>query len=73
MRQGAEEACKECGYDLLFDGPANQDVTAQVNIVDRMIRQKVDALSICASDPSSPGPRGQDARNRQGDQGVVVG
>ena len=53
VRQGAEEACKECGFDLLFDGPANQDVTAQVNIVDRMIRQKVDALSICASDPSA--------------------
>jgi len=56
IRQGAEEACKECNYDLLFDGPANQDVTAQVNIVDRMIRQKIDALSICASDPSALAP-----------------
>ena len=61
VRQGAEEACKECGYDLLFDGPANQDVTAQVNIVDRMIRQKVDALSICASDPSALAPAAKKA------------
>ena len=64
IRQGAEEACKECNFDLLFDGPANQDVTAQVNIVDRMIRQKVDALSICASDPSALAPAAKRAESR---------
>ncbi len=68
IRQGAEEACKECGFDLLFDGPANQDVTAQTNIVDRMIRQKVDALSICASDPSALAP----AAKRAAAKGIKV-
>ena len=64
IRQGAEEACKECNFDLLFDGPANQDVTAQTNIVDRMIRQKIDALSLCASDPSALAPAAKRAASR---------
>lgn len=64
VRKGAEEACKECGFDLLFDGPANQDVTAQTNIVDRMIRQKIDALSLCASDPSALAPAAKKAAAR---------
>ena len=68
IRQGAEAACKECGFDLVFDGPANQDVTAQTNIVDRMIRQKVDALSICASDPTALAP----AAKRAASKGIKV-
>lgn len=68
VRQGAEEACKELGCDLLFEGPANQDVTAQTDIVDRMIRRKVNALSICASDPSALAP----AAKRAASRGILV-
>ncbi len=64
VRQGAEEACKEVNCDLLFDGPATQDVTAQADIVDRMVRKKVDALSICASDPSALAPAAKRAASR---------
>ena len=64
IKQGAEEACKECGFDLLFDGPATQDVTAQANIVDRMIRQGINALSLCASDPSALAPAAKRAASR---------
>jgi len=64
VRKGAEEACKELNCDLLFDGPANQDVTAQADIVDRMIRQKVSAISIAASDPSALAPAAKRAAAR---------
>lgn len=64
VRQGAEQACKELNCDLLFDGPANQDVTAQTDIVDRMVRRKVDAISICASDPSALAPAAKRAASR---------
>jgi rhamnose transport system substrate-binding protein len=68
VRQGAEQACKELNCDLLFDGPANQDVTAQADIVDRMVRKKVDAISICASDPSALAP----AAKRAASKGIAV-
>lgn len=64
IKQGAEEACKECNFELLFDGPANQDITAQANIVDRMIRQGINALSLCASDPSALAPAAKRAASR---------
>jgi rhamnose transport system substrate-binding protein len=68
VRQGAEQACKELNCDLLFDGPATQDVTAQSDIVDLMVRKKVDALSICASDPSALAQ----AAKRAASRGVLV-
>ena len=64
VRKGAQEACDELGYDLLFDGPATQDVAAQADIVDRMIRQGITALSICASDPSALAPAAKKAAQR---------
>lgn len=64
VKQGATEACGELNCDLLFDGPATQDVTAQADIVDRMIRKRVSALSICASDPSALAPAAKRAASR---------
>jgi rhamnose transport system substrate-binding protein len=68
VRKGAEEAAKELDIELLFEGPATQDVSMQNNIVDRMIRQKIDALSLCANDPAALAP----AAKRAAERGIPV-
>jgi rhamnose transport system substrate-binding protein len=45
-RKGAEEAAKELGVDLLWDGPRDPDPAAQNAIVDAWIIQGVDVIAV---------------------------
>ncbi len=54
--QGAQEAGKALGLTVQYNGPVDSNVAAQVDIVDRLVRGRVDAISICALDPSALAP-----------------
>jgi rhamnose transport system permease protein len=45
-RKGAEEAAKELGVDLLWDGPTDPDPAGQNSIVDSWIIQGVDVIAV---------------------------
>ena len=55
-REGAEEAARELGIELLWDGPISPDSTAQIRIVDSWITRHVDALAVAAADEASLSP-----------------
>lgn len=54
--QGAQEAGKEVGLSVQYNGPVDANVAGQVDIVDRLVRSRVDAISICALDPTALAP-----------------
>ena len=45
-KQGADEAAKELGVELLFDGPTDPDPAKQNEIVENWITQGVDAIAV---------------------------
>lgn len=54
--QGAQEAGKGLGLTVEYNGPVDANVAGQVDIVDRLVRSRVDAISICALDPTALAP-----------------
>lgn len=59
--KGAKEAASELGVELIFKGPASMDVASQIELVDSLIAQKVDAIGISAIDPNALVPVGKKA------------
>ena len=53
---GAQEAGKALGLTVHYNGPVDADVAGQVDIVDRLVRNGVAAISICALDPTALAP-----------------
>jgi rhamnose transport system substrate-binding protein len=45
-REGAEEAARELGVELLWDGPTSLDAAKQNEIVENWITRKVDAIAV---------------------------
>ena len=62
--QGGQEAGKELGLTVEFNGPVDANVTAQADIIDRMVRARVDALAVCANDPNALAPAMLRARKK---------
>lgn len=54
--QGGQKAAAELGLRVEYNGPVSADVAAQADIVDRMVRARVDALCVCANDPNALAP-----------------
>jgi rhamnose transport system substrate-binding protein len=54
--QGAQEAAKELKLTVQYNGPVDANVAAQSDIIDRMVRARVDALAVCANDPDALAP-----------------
>src|SRR5882724_8015207 len=51
VRQGAEDAGKEFGVDILWNGPAQEtDYGRQLEILDSMINRKVDGIVVAATE-----------------------
>ncbi|MBP8933675.1 MAG: rhamnose ABC transporter substrate-binding protein [Candidatus Atribacteria bacterium] len=48
--KGAKEALDELGDTLIFQGPATPTVEGQIEIIENLIAQKVDAICITAND-----------------------
>src|SRR5262249_16075340 len=46
VRAGAEEAAKELGFDLIWDGPTGLDAAKQSELVENWITRRVDAIAV---------------------------
>lgn len=54
--QGAQEAGKALGLRVEYNGPVDSNVAGQVDIIDRLVRGRIDAISVCATDPNALAP-----------------
>lgn len=59
--KGAQEAAKELGVTVLYQGPAAADATQQIQLINSLIAQKVNGLAISADDSDALVPAGKDA------------
>ena len=58
---GAQEAAKELGVKVLYQGPAAADATQQIQLINSLIAQKVNGMAISADDSDALVPTGKDA------------
>jgi rhamnose transport system permease protein len=63
-RAGAEEAAKELGVDLIWDGPTGLDAAKQSEVVENWITRKVDAIAVSVENRESISPVLRKARDR---------
>jgi ABC-type sugar transport system substrate-binding protein len=63
---GAEEAAKELGIELLYDGPPQDQATnqRQVDILEGWIAQRVNVIIVSPNDPNAIAPTLQKAQRR---------
>ena len=54
--KGAQEAAKELGVTVEFNGPVDANVAAQADIIDRWVRRGVSAIAVSANDPNALAP-----------------
>ncbi len=59
--KGAQEAAKELGVTVQYNGPATADATQQIQLLNSLIAQKVSGLAISADDKDALVPTGQAA------------
>jgi rhamnose transport system permease protein len=52
-KAGAEEAARELGVDLLWDGPATLDAAKQNELVENWITRRVDAIAVAVENKGS--------------------
>jgi len=58
---GAQEAAKELGVTVTYQGSAAADATQQIQLINSLIAQKVSGLAISANDSDALVPTGKDA------------
>src|SRR6266545_1286393 len=58
---GAQEAAKELGVTVTYQGPSAADATQQIQLINSLIAQKVNGLAISADDSDALVPTGKDA------------
>ncbi|GAB4520403.1 MAG: rhamnose ABC transporter substrate-binding protein [Anaerolineae bacterium] len=63
VNRGAQEAAKELGDEVIFQGPATPTAEGQIEIIDALIAQRVDAIAVTANDPEALVPVGKKAMN----------
>lgn len=68
MADGFAAACQELGAEAVCVGPDSYTAQAQIDIIDELIGQKVDAIVIAANDSDEL----QDALQRAMDEGIAV-
>jgi rhamnose transport system substrate-binding protein len=53
LNRGAQEAAKELGVEVIYQGPATPTAEGQIELINALIAQKVDAIAITANDPQA--------------------
>lgn len=61
--KGAQEAAKELGYTVEFNGPVDANVATQSDIIDKFVRRRVTAIAVSANDPTALAPALRRARD----------
>ena len=64
--QGAREAAEELGVNLTYNGPSEARAADQVQMIEQMIQQQCDAISVAANDPQALAP----AMNQASEAGI---
>ncbi len=64
VQQGAEEAAKELGAELIWDGPVANDGSRQAEMLDTWIARGVDVIAVAPNDPNALAPTLEKARER---------
>ncbi|KKC41392.1 ABC transporter substrate-binding protein [Devosia epidermidihirudinis] len=62
--KGAQEAAKELGVEVIYTGPTAATAEAQIEVINSLIAQQVDAIAISANDPDALVPALQKAMER---------
>ena len=63
--QGADEAAKELGnVEIIFTGPAKAPAEGQIELINSLVAQKVDAIVVSANDPDALVPATKKAMGR---------
>ena len=63
--KGAEEAAKELGdVEIIYTGPTDTTAEGQIEVINSLIAQKVDAIAISANDPEALVPALKKAMSR---------
>ncbi len=64
VRNGAEEAAKELDAEVIFVGPTTPTAEGQIEVLNSLIAQRVDAIAISANDPDALVPTLKKAMER---------
>lgn len=54
--KGAQEAAKELGVTVVYDGPITNDVTKQAEMIDTWITRQMDVITVAPNDPHALAP-----------------
>lgn len=68
VNRGAQEAAKELGAQVLFVGPTTPTAEGQIETLNSLIAQRVDAIAVSANDPDALAP----ALKKALDRGIKV-
>ncbi|HEY4199533.1 MAG TPA: rhamnose ABC transporter substrate-binding protein [Devosiaceae bacterium] len=69
VNKGAQEASKELGdVEIIYTGPTQATAEAQIEVINSLIAQQVDAIAISANDPDALVP----ALKKAMDRGITV-
>jgi rhamnose transport system substrate-binding protein len=53
VRKGADEAATELGVQLIFTGPPTPTAEGQIEVLNALVAQRVDAIAVSANDPDA--------------------
>ncbi|MFL6052613.1 MAG: autoinducer 2 ABC transporter substrate-binding protein [Actinoallomurus sp.] len=56
MQEGGKQAAKDLGVNFIYQGPSTADSAAQIQTVDALISQHVDAIAVAPDDPAAIAP-----------------
>jgi rhamnose transport system substrate-binding protein len=56
VHKGADEAAQELGAEVIFTGPTTPTAEGQIEVLNSLIAQRVDAIAISANDPDAVVP-----------------
>jgi rhamnose transport system substrate-binding protein len=68
MEKGGKEAAEVLGVEFIYTGPTTADSAKQIEMIDNLITQEVDAIAVAPNDPVAIEPILKKAR----DKGIVV-
>jgi rhamnose transport system substrate-binding protein len=64
VHQGADQAAAELGVQIIFTGPPTPTAEGQIDVVNALVAQRVDAIAVSANDPDALVPALQRALER---------
>ena len=64
VHKGADEAAKELDAEVIFTGPTTPTAEGQIEVLNALIAQRVDAIAVSANDPDALVPTLKKARDR---------